>query len=89
MQLLNIIIPRWYRTTDPKITHKMKTENDSASEAYLLDTPAKQCVDSQIWHLLRPTGQTGLVRIVRVELGFFIKSPHVILLVKGYVFPGL
>ena len=43
-------------------------------------------VDSQIWHLLR---STGLVCIVRVELGFFVKSPHVILLVKGYVFPGL
>ena len=46
-------------------------------------------VDSQIWHLLRPTGQTGQVCTVRVELDFFVKSPHVILLVKGYIFPGL
>ena len=27
-------------------------------------------VDNQIWHLLRSTGQTGLVCTVRVELGF-------------------
>ena len=35
------------------------------------------------------TGQTGQVCTVRVELDFFVKSTHVILLVKGYVFPGL
>ena len=29
-----------------------------------------QCVDSQIWHMLRPTGLTGRVCTVRVELGF-------------------
>ena len=53
-------------------------------------------VDSQIWHLLRPTGLTG--RAGRSDrsglyspsrIRFFVKSPHVILLVKGYVFPGL
>ena len=44
-------------------------------------------VDSQIWHLPRPTGLTGLVCTVRVELCFFVESPHVILPVKGYVFP--
>jgi len=53
-------------------------------------------VDSQIWHLLRSTGLTGRAdRSDRSGLYspsriiFFVKSPHVILLVKGYVFPGL
>ena len=53
-------------------------------------------VDSQIWHLLRSTGLTGradrsdrsgLYSPSRIK--FFVKSSHVILLVKGYVFPGL
>ena len=53
-------------------------------------------VDSRILHLLRPTGLTG--RAGRSDrsglyspsrIRFFVKSPHVILLVKGYVFPGL
>ena len=53
-------------------------------------------VDSQIWHLLRPTGLTGragpsdrsgLCSPSRIR--FFVKSPYVILLMKGYVFPGL
>ena len=53
-------------------------------------------VDSQIWHLLRSTGLTGradrsdrsgLYSPSRIMV--FVKSPHVILLVKGYVFPGL
>ena len=53
-------------------------------------------VDSQIWHLLRSTGLTGrtdrsdrsgLYSPSRIRV--FVKSPHVILLVKGYVFPGL
>ena len=53
-------------------------------------------VDSQIWHLPRPTGLTGRVdQLDRSNLyslsriRFFVKSPHVILLVKWYVFPGL
>ena len=53
-------------------------------------------VDSQIWHLPRPTGLTGRVdRLDRSGLyspsriRFFVKSFYVILLVKGYVFPGL
>ena len=53
-------------------------------------------VDSQIWHLPRLTGLTGWIdRLERSGLyspsriRFFIKSPHVILLVKGYIFPGL
>ena len=41
-------------------------------------------VDSQIWHHSRPTGLYSLSRI-----WVFVKSFHVILLVKGYVFPGL
>ena len=57
---------------------------------------ARESVDSQIWHLLGPTGLTG--RAGRSDwsglyspsrIRFFVKSPHVILLVKGYVFPGL
>ena len=31
---------------------------------------ARAIVDSQIWHLLGLTGQTGRVCTVRVELGF-------------------
>ena len=53
-------------------------------------------VDSQIWHLPRPTGLTGRVdRLDRSGLyspsriRVFVKSPYVILLVKGYVFPVL
>ena len=53
-------------------------------------------VDSQIWHLLRPTGLTGRAdRSDRSDLcspsriRVFVKSPHVILLMKGYVFPSL
>ena len=57
---------------------------------------SKASVDSQIWHLLRSTGLTGradrsdqfgLYSPSRIRV--FIKSPNVILLVKGYVFPGL
>ncbi|KAG2563442.1 hypothetical protein PVAP13_8KG352606 [Panicum virgatum] len=53
-------------------------------------------VDSQIWHLLGSTGLTGradrsdrsgLYSPNRIKV--FVKSPHVILLMKGYVFPGL
>ena len=50
-------------------------------------------VDSQIWHLLRSTGradrsdQFGLYSPSRIRV--FVKSHNVILLVKGYVFPGL
>ena len=57
---------------------------------------AYACVDSQIWHLPRLTGLTGRVdQLDRSSLYspsrimFFVKSPHIILLVKGYVFPGL
>ena len=52
------------------------------------------CVDSQIWHLPRPIGLTGRVdRLDRSGLyspsriRFFVKSPHVILLVKGVRLP--
>ena len=61
-----------------------------------LESIIRVLVDSQIWHLLRSTGLTGQAdrsgrsglyspRRIRV----FVKSPYVILLVKGYVFPGL
>src|SRR6185437_390507 len=58
--------------------------------------PSIDTVDSQIWHLLRSTGLTGradrsdrsgLYSLSRIR--DFVKIPHVILLVKGYVFPGL
>ena len=53
-------------------------------------------VDSQIWHLPRPTCLTGRVdRLDRSGLYspskirfFFVKSPHVILLVKGTSSPA-
>ena len=53
----------------------------------------EQSVDSQIWHLLRSTGLTGwadrsgLYSPSRIRV--FVKSLHIILLVKGYVFPVL
>ena len=63
-----------------------------AMEAQLSDI--RVGVDSQIWHMPRPTGLTGRVdRLDRSGLyspsriRFFVKSPHAILLVKGYVFP--
>ena len=53
-------------------------------------------VDSQIWHLPRPTGLTGRADwsnrsglYSRSRIKIFVESPHVILLVKGYVFLGL
>ena len=50
-------------------------------------------VDSQNWHLPKLTGRadrsdrSGLYSLSRIRV--FVESPHVILLVKGYVFPGL
>jgi len=63
----------------------------AANEAYI-----NIHVYLQIWHLPRPTGligrsdrldRSGMYSLSRIR--FFIKSPHVILLVKGYVFSGL
>ena len=63
---------------------------------YIYSINRKQSVDSQIWHLLRSIGMTGradrsdrsgLYSPSRIRV--FVKSPHVILLVKGYVFPGI
>ena len=55
--------------------------------------PCLEGVDCQFWHLPRPTGLTGRVDRSGLysssRIRFFVKSPHVILLVKGYVFPGL
>ena len=65
-----------------------------AMEAQLSDI--RVGVDSQIWHLPRPTGLTdradrsnrsGLCSPSKIRV--FIKSPYAILLMKGYVFPGL
>ena len=61
-----------------------------------LNLTFKPSVDSQIWHLLRSTGLTsradrsdrsGLYSPSRIRV--FVKSPYVILLVKGYIFPSL
>ena len=68
----------------------------STFEAGVHDAARQAFVDGQIWHLLRSTGLTdradrsdrsGLYSPSRIRV--FVKSPHVILLVKGYVFPGL